>query len=271
MGVIRVHAPGFAMLALALIAPGAPGAQAEEPSIRQDIGAAVRTYLREHPEALEAAVRDALARNPKLLGDAFAGFLLQAKKQGEAKLARQDIVPLIRANAEKLFASRHQVTLGNADGKRVLVEFFDYNCGFCRRAHRDIFDLMADDPDLKVVLKELPVLGPGSVGAAEIAIAVRLQDEPSGALYARFHRRMMALAGPADRGTAREIALSVGADALRLTRDLEGPGIQLALAESRQLAQLLGITGTPSYIAGERLLVGAVGVSAIRRALVATD
>jgi protein-disulfide isomerase len=166
--------------------------------------------------------------------------------------------------------SPRQVSFGPANAKRVLVEFMDYNCGFCRRAHEDKFRLLAADAELRVIVRELPVLGPGSVEAAQVASALRMQDT-GGALYARFHGQMMQLSGPASRATALQTAREAGADMIRLEADLASPEVAATIEESRDLARQLGISGTPSYIAEGRLIVGAVGPDILRKALQKLD
>src|SRR5438128_7504643 len=102
------------------------------------------------------------------------------KKQAADELAKNQAA--VKDNAEEIFNSPHQVVTGNPQGDVTFVEFFDYNCGYCKRAMADMFDLLKADPKLKVVLKEFPVLGPASVDAAKVAVAVRMQDK-SGKKY----------------------------------------------------------------------------------------
>ena len=103
----------------------------------------------------------------------------------------------VTENAEKIFNSPRGVVLGNRDGDVSFVEFFDYNCGYCKRAMADMIELMKADPKLKVVLKEFPVLSQGSVEAAQVAVAVRMQD-PAGKKYLDFHQKLLGGRGAAD-------------------------------------------------------------------------
>jgi protein-disulfide isomerase len=110
---------------------------------------------------IERIIKDYLLRNPEILQEAIAEL---DKKQAAADAEKHKAA--VKQNAKLLFGSQRQVTVGNLQGDVTMVEFFDYNCGYCKRAMADMFDLMKADPKLKVVLKEFPVLGPGSVEAA---------------------------------------------------------------------------------------------------------
>jgi protein-disulfide isomerase len=169
----------------------------------------------------------------------------------------------IAANAEALFASPHQVTLGNPDGDVTVVEFFDYSCGYCKRALPDLLALLKDDPKLKVVLKEFPILGPGSAEAARVAIAVRMQD-PSGAKYLAFHQQMLTGAGPASKDKALAAAAAQGLDMARLATDMASDEVSATLTEDARLASSVGATGTPAYVVGKELVVGAVGIAGLK-------
>ena len=122
-----------------------------------------------------------------------------SKRQAAAETEKHEAS--IAKNAETIFNSPRGVTLGNKDGDVTFVEFFDYNCGYCKRAMADMLDLMKTDPKLKVVLKEFPVLGPGSVEAAQVAVAVRMQD-PGGKKYLDFHQKLLGGRGQADKARA---------------------------------------------------------------------
>ena len=163
--------------------------------------------------------------------------------------------------SQSLFTSSRQVVLGNPDGNVTFVEFFDYNCGYCKRAMDDMLTLMKDDAKLKVVLKEFPVLGPGSVEAAQVAVAVRMQDK-TGKKYLEFHQKLLGGRGQADKARALAVAKDIGLDMGRLDKDLASPEVKATLQESFKLAEALGLNGTPSYVIGEDVVVGAVGLDA---------
>ncbi len=153
--------------------------------------------------------------------------------------------------------------LGNPQGDVTLVEFFDYNCGYCKRAMTDMLDLMKTDPKLKVVLKEFPVLGEGSTQAAQVAVAVRMQDK-TGKKYLEFHQKLLGGRGPADKARALAVAKEVGLDMARLEKDMASDEVKNTLAESFKIAEALGLNGTPSYVIGNEVVVGAVGLPTLK-------
>ena len=148
--------------------------------------------------------------------------------------------------------------LGNPQGDVTFVEFFDYNCGYCKRALNDMVEIMGKDPKLKVVLKEFPVLGPGSVEAAQVAVAVRMQDK-TGKKYLEFHQKLLGGRGQVDKAKALAAAKEIGLDMARLDKDLKSDEIGKTLEESMKLAEALGLNGTPSYVIGNDVVIGAVG------------
>jgi protein-disulfide isomerase len=193
-----------------------------------------------------------------MLQEAFAE--LQKRQQAEeAELHRA----AVKDNVATLFSSPHQVVLGNPKGDVTLVEFFDYNCGYCKRALSDMLTLIQSDPNLRIVLKEFPVLGEGSTEAAQVAIAVRMQDE-SGKKYLAFHQKLLGGRGQADRTRALAAAKDAGVDMTRLEKDMASDEVKTTLAENIKLAGNLNLTGTPSYVVGPDVVVGAVGLDALR-------
>ncbi|MBI3702746.1 MAG: DsbA family protein, partial [Rhizobiales bacterium] len=169
----------------------------------------------------------------------------------------------VKDNAQNLFSSPRQVVLGNPDGNVTFVEFFDYNCGYCKRAMSDMLTLLKDDPKLKVVLKEFPVLGPGSVEAAQVATAVRMQDK-SGKKYLDFHQKLLGGRGQANKASALAAAKEAGLNMAQLEKDMAGPEVKASLQEAFKLAEALGLNGTPSYVIGSEVVIGAVGLPALQ-------
>ncbi len=222
---------------------GAANAQSFSEPQRGEIERIIREYLLKHPEVLQEAIAEL------------------EKKQAVADTEKHRAA--VAENAALLFNSPRQVTVGNPQGDVTFVEFFDYNCGYCKRALDDMLTLMKDDPKLKVVLKEFPVLGPGSIEAARVAVAVRMQDK-TGKKYLDFHRKLLALRGQADKARAIAAAKDAGLDIARLERDLESEEVKQSLDEAFKLAERLGLNGTPSYVIGKEVVVGAVGLAALR-------
>jgi protein-disulfide isomerase len=226
-----------------------------------EVGEIVKSYLIAHPQALDSIVAEALKRrSPAVAGTAPVATLAPRAVAGPSAS--------IASNAPLLFASPHQVTLGNPNGDITLVEFFDYSCGFCKRALPDMLTLLKDDPKLKIVLKEYPILGPGSTEAARVAVAVRMQD-PGGRKYLAFHQALLGDPGPASKEKALAAANAQGLDMARLQQDMASNEVGATLAESTKLADALGIRGTPGYVIGDVIVPGAIGIAALQERIAA--
>jgi len=230
-------------LALALVTAAAPARAQFAPEQKSEIEKIVREYLVSHPEVLQEAMAELEKR--------------QAAEDAQKHLAA------IKDNATTIFTSPRQVNLGNPQGDVTMVEFFDYNCAFCKRAMADMLDLLKNDPKLKVVLKEFPVLGEGSVQAAQVAVAVRMQDK-TGKKYLDFHTKLLGSRGPADKAHALAAAKEAGFDMARLDKDLASDEVKQTIEENLKLAEGLGLNGTPSYVFPAEVVVGAVGLAALK-------
>jgi protein-disulfide isomerase len=215
---------------------------------RGEIEGIIKAYLVAHPEVIQEVMTEIDKR----------------QAEAEAEKHREGV----KQYSKVLFYSPRQVTLGNPDGDVTMVEFFDYNCGFCRRALSDMLDLMKEDPKLRVVLKEFPVLGPGSVEAAQVAVAVRMQDK-DGKKYLEFHQKLLSGRGQADRARALAVAKEVGLDMGRIEKDMASDEAKQTIDENLKVAEALGLNGTPSYVIGTDVVVGAVGLAALKEKVAA--
>jgi protein-disulfide isomerase len=212
------------------------------PEQKAEIGAIMKDYLINNPDVLRAAI-DALDKHDK---------------QVEAE-ARQNVVA---SQAGPLFSSAHQANVGNPKGDATLVEFFDYNCHYCKGALPDMAKLMQGDPNLKLVLKDFPVLGPGSVEAAKVASAVR--NQLHGDKFWQFHVKLLGMHGAIGKAEALAVAKEMGVDMEKLAKDMENPDIATGLEEVMHMADSLQINGTPSFVVGQEVVVGAVGYDALK-------
>jgi protein-disulfide isomerase len=219
--------------------------------------ASAQSFSPDQRGEIEKIVREYLLSNPQLLQDVMAEL---EKRQAQAEVEKHRAA--IKEHAEIIFDSPRQVTIGNPKGDVTFVELFDYNCGYCKRALTDMLDLMKADPKIKVVLKEFPVLGEGSTQAAQVAVAVRMQDK-TGKKYLEFHQKLLSGRGPADKARALAVAKEVGLDVARIEKDIAGDEVKATLEESFKLAEALGLNGTPSYVIGNDVVVGAVGLTAL--------
>jgi protein-disulfide isomerase len=207
---------------------------------------------------IQSIVREYLIAHPEVLQEAMAEL---EKRQGMAEVEKHKAA--VKEYSQAIFSSPRQVNLGNPDGNVTFVEFFDYNCGYCKRAMSDMLTLIKDDSKLKVVLKEFPVLGPGSVEAAQVAVAVRMQDK-TGKKYLEFHQKLMGGRGQADKAHAMAAAKDAGLNMAQIEKDLTSPEVKATLEENFKIAEALGMNGTPSYVIGSDVVVGAVGLPALQ-------
>jgi len=239
----RSLAFGVAAALLGALA-GSFGAGAAEftPEQRTELGAIIKDYLINNPDALRAAI-DALDKRDK---------------QVEAQ-ARQTAVA---DQSAALFSSAHQANVGNPKGDAALVEFFDYNCHYCKGALPDVAKLMQGDPNLKIVLKDFPVLGPGSVEAAKVASAVR--NQLHGDRFWQFHFKLLGSHGPIGKAEALAVAKEMGVDMDRLNKDMESPDVLAGLQEVMRMADALQINGTPTFVVGQEVVAGAVGYDELK-------
>src|SRR6202789_1214617 len=242
MASFRLLAPALFALAICS-APPAASAQSFSDAQRGDIETIVKNYLVTHPEVVEEAMAEL------------------SKRQAAAEAEKSEAA--VSENAEKIFNSPRGVVLGNKDGDVTFVEFFDYNCGYCKRAMSDMLDLMKTDPKLKVVLKEFPVLSQGSVEAAQVAVAVRMQD-PTGKKYLDFHQKLLGGRGAADKARAMAAAKEAGLDTGKIEKDLTSPEVKSTIEENLKLAEAMGLNGTPSYVIGKQVVIGAVGLDGLK-------
>ncbi len=199
-------------------------------------------------QEIEKIVRNYLLNNPEVLFEAVARHKQKQRRQE----AERDRVAL-RKHRNKILADPHSFVGGNPDGDVTAVEFFDYRCGYCKRFAPTLEKIKKQDPKLRVVYKEFPILGPDSTKGAQAALAARNQGR-----YLEFHEALMRVQGKLDDKTIMTVARSVGLDTEQLGKDMGAPGIANILGNNRKLAAALGITGTPALIVGDQIVRGAV-------------
>ena len=209
-------------------------------------------------KAIEAIVKDYLVKNPDVLQEAIAEG--ERRQQETQKLAQ---AAALKESRDVLVNSPHGVVAGNPNGDVTLVEFFDYNCGYCRKALSDVQQLIKGDPKLKVVLKDFPVLGAESLEASKIALAAKLQLKADRMFD--FHTKLLESKGRINAERAIAVAKEMGADVEKLKKDAQGAEVKAALAENVGLGDKLGLSGTPAFIIGEEILPGAVGVEPMKK------
>ncbi|MEO0358812.1 MAG: DsbA family protein [Pseudomonadota bacterium] len=188
----------------------------------------------------------AIMENPQIIMEAVA--LLEAQQREQQALAAATVL-------DGLGDDPNAPILGNPDGDVVVVEFFDYNCPYCRRAGEVVEQLIAADPNVKVVLREWPILGDASVVAARASLAARNQDQ-----YAAFHWALMKAQGRASEATVMRLARDLGMDVDQLQTDMASDSVNEHIAKSTELARAMGFTGTPAFVIGDQLAPGLISV-----------
>ncbi|MCA8909586.1 MAG: DsbA family protein [Rhodospirillaceae bacterium] len=231
-----------ALLAASLAATGPAAAQTFDADDRAEIEQIVHDYLLDHPEVIVDAIN-----------------VLQARQDEAARAAQQSA---LEERGDEIFRSPASPFMGEADGDVVLVEFFDYQCGYCARMLDDVFTLSDDDDALRVVFKELPILGPASTIASQVALASRLQDE---SVYVPLHNALMSYEGPLNEEVIFSIAGQFDLDLDRLRDDMDDPQVVGEIQANLRLADALGIRGTPAFAIGDHLIPGAVGLDMLRQ------
>lgn len=199
--------------------------------------------------AVEAVVREYILNHPEILPQAMQN--LQTREN-------EKLLESVRAEVERPFPG---AILGNPDGKVTLVEFTDFACGYCRQSVPEVEALIAANPDLRVVIRELPIIAPASEDAARWALAAAKQGK-----YAQFHRAMFATGRP-DAASIEAAARTAGLDMDKARKAISDPKINDEIASNMAMARRLGLSGTPSWVVGRQLLFGAVGQEELGKAI----
>ena len=205
---------------------------------------------------------DALARNYILDHPDVIIEAIQRLDESNKLAETNEITVAIRDNSTELFNSQSSPWIGNPNADVTLVEFFDYNCPYCRKAVPTISNAVDSDNLIRVVFKEWPILGPGSEFAARAALASHMQGK-----YEAFHQALMKSPGSVDESTTLDVAAKVGLDIDRLRRDMNAAEIKAELERNFALAEKLRITGTPTFIVGEEIIRGLVERLALQQAI----
>lgn len=217
------------------------------------VAAAVALPVVAQADALDEArvkelVYEAIRENPDIVMEALAA--LQDRQAATDATNASDFLAAERNVIER---DPNAPVLGNPEGDVTVVEFFDYNCPYCRRAAPEVDALIAKDRNIRLVYREWPILGEGSVFAARAALASRKQGK-----YAEFHAAMMGLQGRAEEESVLRVAAEIGLDIDRLRQDMTAPTIEEHIATSMRLTRGLGFQGTPSFVIGDGLVPGFV-------------
>ena len=175
--------------------------------------------------------------------------VLEAKMD---KIQSERMAVAVKENADELFRPTGSPIAGNAKGDVTMIEFFDYNCGYCKKAFVDVAQAIDKDKQVKLVLKEFPILSKGSEEAARVALAAKMQGK-----YWEFHRAMLETQGQANEASALKVAEKLGLDMTKLKKDMASAEVKKEIDDTRKLATKMGIQGTPHFIVGDRIIPGA--------------
>ncbi|WP_421759759.1 DsbA family protein [Devosia sp.] len=204
---------------------------------------------------LNPMIEDYLLKNPRILQRVSSALEAEitATRKAETKSALADLQTAIYDDPD-------HIVLGNPKGDVTLVEMFDYNCGYCRQALPDMAELLDEDPNLKVILKEFPILSAASVDAARVAVLVSEAKVD----YWAFHEKLFTGSGQNNMDTALSAAKDLGLNPVTLQLDMNTPKVTAVLDKSYDIAKKLKITGTPTFIIGDEIIPGAVGIEALK-------
>lgn len=248
----RKAAVAMSAIAAALALPFAAGtidslvgSRAHAETIAPTAGGA--TFSDEQKKALGEIIKDYLIKNPEIMVDVQTALDEKMQKDQDAKLKS-----FMAENAKSIFRSPGSSIAGDANGDITVVEFFDYNCGYCKRGLPEVQKLLQDDKKVRFVFKELPILSKGSEEAARIALAVKRQGK-----YWEFHQAMLGAKGHADEASALKIAASLGVDMAKVKADMASDDVKNELRDDVLLAKKMGINGTPHFLVGDKSIPGA--------------
>jgi protein-disulfide isomerase len=204
---------------------------------------------------LGKAIRDYLMANPEVLVEAMQE--LERKQDSQRDTVAQKA---IQENRAGLMSDPESPIHGNPNGDVTIVEFSDYQCPYCKRAHTTVKSVLAADSKVKLVFKDLPILGEPSRIAALAALAARAQNK-----HLALHDALMEFSGKLDRDRIMEIAGSVGLDVARLQKDMDDPKLKEIIERNMALASALGVRGTPAFVIGNQFVPGAVDADTLKR------
>ncbi|HEU0156952.1 MAG TPA: DsbA family protein [Stellaceae bacterium] len=234
----------LAALALAAVAVAA----GPQPARAGDITPAQRNEI-------DAIIHDYLMKNPQVLIDAIKAAEDKLTKDADIKASQA-----VSAHRQEVFNDPQTPIAGNPKGDVAIVEFFDYRCPYCKKVEPELEALLKQDPKLRLVLKEFPILGPVSVTASHAALAAQRQGK-----YDAFHDAMMTARGNITDDTVYQVARSVGLDVDKLKRDMASPEVQDTVKKNMSLADALDVHGTPAFIIGDRVVPGAIDLPELKK------
>lgn len=222
---------------------GLAGSGGVAPAVAQE----AQAFTADQKAAIEKIIKDYLLANPEVMLDVQTA--LETKME---KLQAEKLKAALAENAKEIYRRPTAPVAGNKDGDITVTEFFDYNCGFCKKSLPDMQALIKQDGKVRVVLKELPILSRDSLEASKFALAAKMQGK-----YWEMHTALLDTKGGANGAAAIKIAEKLGLDIAKLKADAEGPEVKAEIEAVKNLANKMGINGTPHFLVGDRSIAGA--------------
>ena len=219
------------------------------------LGQEDQTLSPKQAEAVRKVIRDYLMEHPEVLQEALEALRDKMRQQAEADARKS-----IDTYKSELFENKDDPVTGNAKGDVTIVEFFDYNCAFCKSTYDALMDTVRADGKVKLVFKELPILTADSLVASRIALAARKQGK-----YDDLHRAYMKFRGKLDEATAFRLAGEVGLNMEQVKKDMTSPEFDKLLRRNKEIAHVLGVDGTPTFIIGDRIVAQAMDAPTIKQ------
>jgi protein-disulfide isomerase len=243
-----IAAPIFLLAGLWLVFGGSGGnATSNAPPGASAIAADTTAFSAEQKKAIEAIVKNYLVQNPEIFIE-VQGALEKKMAEQEAERTKS----MVAEHAKEIYRAPNAPVAGNPDGDITVVEFFDYNCGYCKRGFAEVAKLVEQDKNVRVVFKEFPILTEGSVQAAKVALASRMQGK-----YWEVHRDLIQSKGQVNEAVALKVAEKHGLDMEKLKADMNSPEVKAEIDRVKKLADDLGINGTPHFLVGDKAIGGA--------------
>ena len=245
-------ASAIVVCGLAVVPLGVPGwlsslagRSAHAETVAPTAGGSV--FTDEQKKALGDVIKDYLVKNPEVMIEVQTALDEKLEKLQSAKLKT-----FMAENGKSIYRSPNSSLAGDPDGDITVVEFFDFNCGYCKRGLPEVQKLILDDKKVRVVFKELPILSRGSEEAAKVALAAKRQGK-----YWEFHQAMLTSKGQANEASALKVAESLGLDMGKIKSDMASDEVKNELGDMKALASKLGVNGTPHFLVGDKSIPGA--------------
>jgi protein-disulfide isomerase len=219
--------------------------------------AAAPAFNETQMKALDTVIHDYIMANPRVIMDAVEQY-----RQNQDEMDAKAFSVKIEEKHEAIYNDPSSPVAGDKNGDVTLVEFFDYNCGYCKQAFKDVQKLIDEDKKLRVVFKEIPILSESSHTAARYAQAADKQGK-----YWEFHQALMNSSGQINEAKLESVAKDVGLDVEKLKKDADSAGVRTAIEKNLELARSIGISGTPGFVIGDQALRGHYGLEALRKSI----